>query len=118
MDRRTASAIARQVGVEDFLDTLRSALKDRSFRPLPLREQMIPKPGGKQRRLGIATITDRVVQASLKLVLEPIFETDFFRCSYAFRPNQRAHDAVAEVRHFTSHSYEWIVEGDIKALFR
>ena len=117
VDRRTASAIARQVGVEDFLDTLRSALKDRSFRPLPLREQMIPKPGGKQRRLGIATITDRVVQASLKLVLEPIFETDFFPCSYGFRPNRRAHDAVAEVRHFTSHSYEWIVEGDIKACF-
>ena len=78
---------------------------------------MIPKPGGKQRRLGIATITDRVVQASLKLVLEPIFETDFFPCSYGFRPNRRAHDAVAEVRHFTSHSYEWIVEGDIKACF-
>jgi RNA-directed DNA polymerase len=117
VDRRTASAIERQVGVEDFLDTLRSALKDRSFRPLPLRERMIPKPGGKQRRLGIATITDRVVQASLKLVLEPIFETDFFPCSYGFRPNRRAHDAVAEVRHFTSHSYEWIVEGDIKACF-
>jgi RNA-directed DNA polymerase len=59
VDRRTASAIERQIGVEDFLDTLRSALKDRSFRPLPLRERMIPKPGGKQRRLGIATITDR-----------------------------------------------------------
>jgi RNA-directed DNA polymerase len=76
---------------------------------------MIPKPGGKQRRLGIATITDRVVQASLKLVLEPIFEADFLPCSYGFRPNRRAHDAVAEVRHFTSHSYEWVLEGDIKA---
>jgi RNA-directed DNA polymerase len=117
VDRRTASSIALHVGVEDFLDTLRSALKDRSFRPLPLRERMIPKPGGKQRRLGIATITDRVVQASLKLVLEPIFEADFLPCSYGFRPNRRAHDAVAEVRHFTSHSYEWVLEGDIKACF-
>jgi len=117
VDRRTASSIERQVGVEDFLDTLRSTLKDRSFRPLPLRERMIPKPGGKQRRLGIATITDRVVQAALKLVLEPIFEADFFPCSYGFRPNRRAHDAVAEVRHFTSHSYEWVLEGDIKACF-
>ena len=53
-------------GVEDFLDELRTSLKDRSFRPLPVRERMIPKPGGKLRRLGIATITDRVVQASLK----------------------------------------------------
>src|SRR5260221_13356934 len=78
---------------------------------------MIPKRGGKLRRLGIATITDRVVQVSLKLVLEPIFEADFLPGSYGFRPNRRAHDAVAEVRFFTSRSYEWIVEGDIKASF-
>ena len=65
----------------------------------------------------VATIRDRVVQASLKLVLEPIFEADFLPCSYGFRPGHRAHDAVAEVRHMTSRSYEWIVEGDIKACF-
>jgi RNA-directed DNA polymerase len=117
VDGRTAPAIALMVGVEEFLDVLRASLKDRSFRPLPVRERMIPKANGKLRRLGIATITDRVVQASLKLVLEPIFEADFLPCSYGFRPNRRAHDAVAEVRHFTSHSYEWIVEGDIKACF-
>ena len=63
------------------------------------------------------TIRDRVAQASLKLVLEPIFEADFLPCSYGFRPNRRAHDAVAEVHHFTSRSYEWVVEGDIKACF-
>ena len=114
---RTAASIAQMAGVEEFLDALRDSLKDRSFRPLPVRERMIPKANGKLRRLGIATITDRVVQASLKLVLEPIFEADFLPCSYGFRPNRRAHDAVAEVRHFTSHSYEWIVEGDIKACF-
>src|SRR4051794_37937104 len=78
---------------------------------------MIPKTDGKHRRLGIATIADRVVQASLKLVLEPIFEADFHPCSYGFRPNRRAHDAVAEVRYLASHSYEWIVEGDITACF-
>jgi RNA-directed DNA polymerase len=117
VDGRTASSIAVGTGVEEFLDGLRSALKDRSFRPLPVRERMIPKSGGKLRRLGIATITDRVVQASLKLVLEPIFEADFLPCSYGFRPNRRAHDAVAEVHHFASRSYEWIVEGDITACF-
>jgi RNA-directed DNA polymerase len=58
-----------------------------------------------------------VVQASLKLVLEPIFEADFLPCSYGFRPKRRAHDAVAEVRHFAAKKYEWIVEGDIKACF-
>jgi len=117
VDGRTALSIAAMTGVEGFLDALRASLKDRSFRPLPVRERMIPKANGKLRRLGISTIADRVVQASLKLVLEPIFEADFLPCSYGFRPNHRAHDAVAEVRHFTSHSYEWIVEGDIKACF-
>src|SRR2546421_3524 len=82
-----------------------------------VRERMIPKAGGKKRRLGIATIADRVVQASLKLVLEPIFEADFLPCSYGFRPKRRAHDAVAEVRFLTSRSFQWVVEGDIKACF-
>jgi RNA-directed DNA polymerase len=50
-------------------------------------------------------------------VLAPIFEAEFLPCSYGFRPNHRVHDAVAEVRHLTSHSYEWVVEGDIKACF-
>src|SRR5664279_5582769 len=117
VDGHTAMSIEVRYGVEEFLGELRSQLKDRSFHPLPVRERMIPKAGGKLRRLGIATITDRVVQASLKLVLEPIFEADFLPCSYGFRPKRRAHDAVAEVRFFASVKYEWIVEGDIKACF-
>jgi len=117
VDGRNAMSINAEQGVEDFLDRLRTSLKDSSFRPLPVRERMIPKAGGKLRRLGIATITDRVVQASLKLVLEPIWENDFLPCSYGFRPNRRAHDAVAEVRFLATYSYEWIVEGDIKACF-
>ncbi|MGH3226055.1 MAG: reverse transcriptase domain-containing protein [Streptosporangiaceae bacterium] len=115
VDGATASSVALRAGVGEFLDGLRTSLRDRSFRPLPVRERLIPKAGGKLRRLGIATITDRVVQASLKLVLEPIFEADFLPCSYGFRPNRRTHDAVAEVRFFASKKYEWIVEGDIKA---
>jgi RNA-directed DNA polymerase len=115
VDGWTAASIVASKGVEVLLDEVRSQLKDRSFRPLPVRERMIPKAGGKRRRLGIAAVRDRVVQASLKLVLEPIFEADFLPCSYGFRPKRRTHDAVAEVRHLTSHSYEWIVEGDIKA---
>src|SRR6266699_2983239 len=117
VDGRTAVSIEAR-GVEEFLGALRDSLKDRSFCPLPSRERLIPKPGtAKRRRLGISTIRDRVVQASLKLVLEPIFEADFLPCSYGFRPGHRVHDAVAEVRHLASHSYEWIVEGDIRACF-
>ncbi len=117
IDGRSAYHIEAAVGVEEFLARLRAEIKGCRFRPVPVRERMIPKAGGKTRRLGIATITDRVVQASLKLVLEPIFEADFHPCSYGFRPGRRVHDAVAEVRHLASHSYEWIVEGDIRACF-
>jgi RNA-directed DNA polymerase len=120
VDGVTAASIVSAVGVEDFLGGLRSSLRDRSFRPLPVRERLIPKTGGgKVRRLGIATIADRVVQASLKLVLEPIFEADFLPCSYGFRPKRRAHDAVAEVRYLATRprQYEWVVEGDITACF-
>nr|WP_145555607.1 group II intron reverse transcriptase/maturase [Streptomyces incarnatus] len=117
VDGQTAYSIEAGQGVEVFLDRLRSSLKDRSFRPVPVRERMIPKAGGKKRRLGIPTVRDRVVQASLKLVLEPIFEADFLPCSYGFRPGRRAHDAIAETRMITSNTYEWVVEGDITACF-
>jgi RNA-directed DNA polymerase len=115
VDGETAHYIEAERGVEGFLAELRADLRARTFRPLPVRQRAIPKAGGKVRYLGIATIRDRVAQASLKLVLEPIFEVDFLPCSNGFRPNRRAHDAVAEVHHFASRSYEWIVEGDIKA---
>ena len=115
VDGQSAHYVQAAVGVEEFLARLRASVKDRSFCPVPVREQMIPKAGGKQRRLGIATITDRVVQASLTLVLEPILEADFLPCSYGFRPRRRAHDAIAEARYLAARSYEWIVEGDITA---
>jgi RNA-directed DNA polymerase len=78
---------------------------------------MIPKSNGKFRRLGIPTVTDRVVQAALKLVLEPIFEAGFQPCSYGFRPNRRAQDAIAEIHHFTSKRYHWVLDADISACF-
>ena len=105
-------------GKERFLTELRGDLKARRFQPLPVRERIIPKPGStKGRRLGIPTARDRTLQAALKLVLEPIFEADFRPCSYGFRPGRRAQDAIAEINFFTSRSYEWVVEGDIKACF-
>jgi RNA-directed DNA polymerase len=102
VDGVTAAWIEEVVGVPGFLDGLRAALKDGSFRPLPVRERLIPEPGGsgKLRRLGIPALADRVVQAALKLVLEPIFEADFEPCSYGFRPRRRAQDAIAEIHYF------------------
>jgi len=78
---------------------------------------MIPKASGKRRRLGIPTTRDRIVQASLKLVLEPIFEADFKPSSYGFRPRRRAQDAIAEIHLFATQGYTWVLEGDITACF-
>jgi RNA-directed DNA polymerase len=116
VDGLTVGGIERQ-GVEQFLDGLREELHRREFRPQPVRERMIPKANGKLRRLGIPTVRDRVVQATLKMVLEPIFEEDFQPFSYGFRPGRRAHDAIAEIVYFGNRSYEWVLEGDIEACF-
>ena len=117
VDGETAHAPSCRSGEEAFLAELRADLKARTFRPLPVRERMIPKAGGKLRRLGIPTVRDRVVQAALKLVLEPIFEADFKPCSYGFRPRRRAQDAIAEIHFLATRSYEWVLEGDITACF-
>jgi RNA-directed DNA polymerase len=106
-------------GVAGLLGGLREDLKAGRFVPQRVREKAIPKASGKVRRLGIPTTADRVVQASLKLVLEPIFEADFKPCSYGFRPKRRAQDAIAEIHYLGSPSrnYEWVFEADIKACF-
>ena len=119
VDGVTAAYVKEVTGVPGFLDDLRAALKDGSFGPLPVREKMIPKPGGsgKLRRLGIPAIADRVVQAALKLVLEPIFEAGFEPVSYGFRPRRRAQDAIAEIHYFGTRGYRWVLDADIEAAF-
>ena len=119
VDGQTAHYLEDVRGVEEFLTDLREQLKSRRFTPLPVRERMIPKASGKLRRLGIPTVADRVVQAALKLVLEPIFEADFHPCSYGFRPKRRAQDAIAEIHLLTSRprNYEWVLDADIAACF-
>jgi RNA-directed DNA polymerase len=117
VDGWTARYISVVRGEDSFLAELRADLKARQFVPLPVRERMIPKSGGRLRRLGIPTVRDRVVQAALKLVLEPIWEADFRPCSHGFRPNRRAHDAIAEIHLLTTNSYEWVVDADIEACF-
>jgi len=101
------------------LEELRSQLKARTYRPSPTRERGIPKRDGKVRYLGIPTIRDRVVQMALKLVLEPIFETDFYPASYGYRPARRAQDAIAEIVRYINprSSCEYVVEGEIKECF-
>jgi RNA-directed DNA polymerase len=106
-------------GAGALLDQLRAALKAGRFVPQQVREKTIPKANGKVRSLGIPTTADRIVQAALKLVLEPIFEADFKPCSYGFRPRRRAQDAIAEIYFLASptRNYEWVFEADITACF-
>src|SRR5258708_3746072 len=93
-------------GVERFLTELREELRTGTFRPLPVRERMIPKRDGKTyRRLGIPALRDRVCQMALKLVMEPIFESGFYPSSYAYRPGRRRQDAIAEIHLLTSLRY-------------
>ena len=128
-DRVRSNRGARSAGVDgvrprdlrlweqEFLAGLRTQLKAGTFAPLPVRQRMIPKTGGKLRRLGIPTAADRTVQAALKLLLEPIFEADFQPVSYGFRPKRRPHDAIAEIHMLATNSYEWVLDGDITACF-
>ena len=119
VDGETVRDIEARRGAEAFLVDLRRDLKAGTFRPLPVRERLIPKSGGRLRRLGIPTARDRVVQAALKLVLEPIFEAEFEPCSYGFRPRRRAQDAIAEIHYLASPNRNdgWVFEADIEACF-
>jgi RNA-directed DNA polymerase len=118
IDQATAAWVESRIGVQTFLGQIQNSLKSGEFTLVEVRQVMIPKgKTGKFRKLGIPTIADRVVQASLKAVLEPIFEADFKPCSYGFRPNRRAHDAIAEIHHFGTRGYQWVLEADIKACF-
>ncbi len=119
VDGVTVAQIETRVGVGVFLGQVRDSLKSGEYRPSPVRQVKIPKGGGKLRSLGIPTVVDRVVQAACKAVLEPVFEADFLPCSYGFRPNRRAQDAIAEIHHFTSRpaDYQYVSEADIAACF-
>ncbi|WP_331758516.1 group II intron reverse transcriptase/maturase [Nocardia sp. NBC_01377] len=117
VDAVIRSHVEDVVGVLPFLEELRNSLREGTFTALPVRRVTIPKKGGKLRHLGIPTLRDRVAQMALKLVLEPIFEAEFYPHSYGYRPGRRAQDAIAEIHKMHTQGYEWVVEGDITACF-
>ena len=115
-DRQTVAHFARQGEAE--LARLHEQMRDGMYRPQPVRRAWIAKPGSKEQRpLGIPAVRDRVVQAALRHVLEPIFETEFAEHSYGFRPGRGAKDALRRVDTLLKAGHDWVVDADLKGYF-
>jgi group II intron reverse transcriptase/maturase len=127
----TVARIRHRKGESKLLHEIQRELRDGSYQPSPCRRKLIPKSGkpGEFRPLGIPTVKDRVVQSAVKQILEPIFEAQFWRISYGFRPGRGCHGALEHIRLATTPrprgargnreqtSYPWVIEGDIKGCF-
>jgi group II intron reverse transcriptase/maturase len=116
---KTTLADVEQYGVARLLDELAEDLRGGRYRPLPARRVFIPKPGrpDERRPLSIPAVRDRVVQAAVKIVLEPIFEADMLACSYGFRPKRSAHDGLQVLIDESWRGRRWVVETDIANCF-
>jgi RNA-directed DNA polymerase len=117
IDKQTIADVEEH-GVARLLGELAGDLKDGRWRPLPARRVFIPKPERKELRpLSIPAVRDRVVQAAVKIVIEPIFEADMLECSFGFRPRRSAHDALQVVVDESWRGRRWVAETDIADCF-
>jgi RNA-directed DNA polymerase len=104
-------------GAEAFVETIHQELVIKTYKPKAVRRVYIDKPGGGKRPLGIPTVADRVVQTACLLILEPIFEADFEECSYGFRPERNARQALEEIRWLIALGYQAVYDADLKGYF-
>ena len=104
-------------GVDKFLEEIKEDLLKGTYNPTPVKRVEITKDNGKIRPLGIPIIKDRVIQAATKIVIEPIFEADFYDESYGFRPKRNAHQALESIRKTCNNKGNWVIDADIKGYF-
>jgi RNA-directed DNA polymerase len=106
-----------KVGVDSLLAELQGELESGTYRPLPPRKVEIPKSNSKTRTIQIPAIRDRIVQGALKLILEPIFESDFQDGSFGYRPKRTAHQAIARVERAIAQRKTQVYDLDLKSYF-
>jgi len=115
MDKQSINDFKKQS--EQYLREIQRAVKNGTYEATPVLRKFIPKGDGKLRPLGIPTVKDRILQQAAKSVIEQIFEMKFLDCSYGYRPNKGAHQAVEQIKKYVQQGYTWVIDADVEKFF-